>query len=80
MKYVVYHLKSKHLHDDRDYASLAAAKAVLRSLRNSDEWEITTRVDYDINVDHEYIGGRGYKVKASTPRCCDPNSDLYWSM
>jgi len=80
MSYVIYHLKSKTLWRDRNYTTLAAAKTALRYIRESSEYGITTREDYDLNVDYEYIGSRGYKVRASTPRCCDPNSDLYWQM
>jgi len=78
--FVIYHLKSKHLHDNRCYATLAAAKSAYRHLRNAEEYEITDADNYYENIDYEYVGSRGYTVKASTPRSCDPNTDLYWGM
>lgn len=77
--YVIYHMKSKHYHDCRVYATLAAAKSAYRHLRNAEEYAITDAEDYFDNIDYEYVGSRGYKVRASTLMSCDPNTDLYWS-
>jgi hypothetical protein len=31
-------------------------------------------------LDKKTIFGDPIKVKANTPRCCDPSTELYWSM
>jgi len=78
--FVIYHVKSKYYHNHKIYATLAAAKSAYRHLKNAVEYEITDADNYFNNIDYEYVGSRGYTVKISTPRSCDPNSDLYWSM
>jgi hypothetical protein len=78
--YVIYHKKSKHPYADRTYKTLSAVKAVMRHMKHANEYEYTTQEIYDQFIDYEYIGARGVKVRASTPLCCDPNSETYWSM
>lgn len=41
---------------------------------------VMTREAWDREIDYEYVGSKGHKVRLSTPRSCDPNSDLFWSM
>ena len=80
MRYVIYHVESKCLYMSRSYATKAAAMSAQRHMPDPEEYKLTTERDYYDNIDYEYEGSKGYSVRASTPRCCDPNSDLYWSM
>lgn len=41
---------------------------------------VMDRETWDKEIDHEYVGARGYTVKLSTPHACDPNTETYWSM
>lgn len=41
---------------------------------------VMDRATWDREINQEYVGAKGYKVKLDTPMSCDPNSESYWSM
>lgn len=67
------------------FATEAAAKAAITRLANkgkielADWWFADSAYYYD-KIDYEYVGARGFKVRCSTPYCCDPNFETYHSM
>jgi hypothetical protein len=73
------------------FASLGAAKAAMtRALKKGN---LTVFVDYAIAEANEFrtkiekkemvrslMSGEMVEQSVNTPRCCDPSSELYWSM
>ena len=41
---------------------------------------VMSRKQWDEEIDYEYVGSKGFKVRLSTPYACDPNNERYWSM
>ena len=41
---------------------------------------VMDREAWDREINYEYVGSKGHKVKLDTPICCDPNSETYWTM
>lgn len=72
------------------WASESAAKAALtRAHRdgkiNRDDYAIAEARDFRDNIEKtetviNLMSGKEVKQGVNTPRCCDPSSELYWSM
>jgi hypothetical protein len=77
------------------YATEAAAKAAMtRASRpwrarktgfNAAEWAITELRHFQKNIEKKemvrnLMSGEMVEQSVNTPRCCDPSSELYWSM
>ena len=95
MSYVVYHVETTYLlkgnKGKETFATLTAAKSALTRATKTDPTVVPT--DYAISETiffHEKIekwvtkknlmSGKPFKQPVNTPRCCDPSSELYWSM
>ena len=67
------------------FASERAAKAAItrmvkKGVMKLGEYAVSELKNYYDNIDYEYTGVNGFKVRCSTPYCCDPNFERYHSM
>lgn len=70
--------KSKIAGEDMIFQSPSGRRVV-----SADEAPLLAVMDkatWDREINREYAGAKGYKVKLDTPISCDPNSESYWSM
>jgi len=86
MSYIVYHIKSTIAL--KSFDSLSGAKRSMTCMnRNagSYEYEYTNEEDYNNRIVtkkkvRNLMTGKEIEIDSNTPRCCDPSSELYWSM
>jgi hypothetical protein len=71
----------------RAYKTFGAAKATRTRLCNKAGWtesqlNIVARDTYQAPMKKvlNLMSGVEIEISADTPRCCDPSSELYWSM
>lgn len=71
----------------RAYKTFGAAKATITRLINKQGWSqsdltIVDRATYraPTKTVRNLMTGAEIEISADTPRCCDPSSELYWSM
>lgn len=73
------------------YKSERSAKAALTravndgKISNRDEYAIAEYKDFRKNIEKKktvksLMSGEEIEIAVNTPRCCDPSSELYWSM
>lgn len=86
MSFVVYHLKSTVLMKTFDLESSAKRSATCMN-RNagSKEYGYTFDTIYHKEVVKtkkvkNLMSGKEIEIPSNTPRCCDPSSELYWTM
>lgn len=82
--------KPGRLYGKTAYASERAAKAALTREVNKgkivrEEYAISESENYYKNIEKTEIvinlmSGKEVEQSVNTPRCCDPSSELYWSM
>lgn len=80
-KFVVYETETLRLVKDYEYAALA-----LRYLEKMGAgYSMTDRTSF-INLPvpmkkvRNLMSGAEIEIPVNTPRCCDPSTELYWSM
>lgn len=83
-------VRTQHAGCYRDtWATESAAKAArTRSQLDTEVWLIAEIMDFRNNIEqteivysiHDLKKERPIKQSVNTPRCCDPSSELYWSM
>ncbi len=63
-------------------ARIAYTRMVKQKLEGKEfpPMNVMTLAEWREKINRKYIGSRGYEVDLETPRCCDPNSELYWTM
>lgn len=86
MTYVVYHIKSTQSIKSFNTAS-AAKRSTTCANRNAGaiEYAYADRETYETRVVRtrrvrNLMTGKEIEIASNTPRCCDPSSELYWSM
>jgi len=74
------------------YESERLAKGALTKMLNAghlagerDEYDVAELDDYRTNIEQyetviNIMSGKEVRQSVNTPRCCDPSSELYWSM
>lgn len=86
MYFVVYHIDSAR--SIKTFNTSSAAKRSTTCMnRNAgaQKYAFTNDDDYHNNVVKTWrvknlLTGEDVEVNSNTPRCCDPSSELYWSM
>lgn len=73
---------------DAEFATEAAAKAGVTRLKNAKKFQPTmvigSKEDFAKIEKYETVinlmSGKPVRQLVNTPRCCDPSTELYWSM
>lgn len=90
--YIVYHIASTQLIKEFNSESSAKRSCTCmnrNALRDKNvtaaPYAYTTYDDYTQNVVYKrkvrsLMTGKEVEIDSNTPRCCDPSSELYWSM
>lgn len=88
MNYIVFHTANPHA-DKRYFATAAGAKrSATCSNRNAgaevysfmEETLFYIKYPVGTKVVTSLMSGKEVVIAEDTPRCCDPSSELYWSM
>ncbi len=71
----------------RRYKTHGAAKATITRLINKQGWNLAdlaiveaSTYQAPMKTVKNLMSGAEIEIPADTPRCCDPSSELYWSM
>lgn len=88
MSYIVFHKSNPHA-DKRYFKTAASAKrSTTCSNRNAgreayafmEETLFALKFPVGMKVVKNLMSGVEISIPEDTPRCCDPSSELYWSM
>ena len=86
MAFVVYHRKSTQV--IKMFNTHSGAKRSMTCMNrnaNSDEYAVAEEDYYAKNIVwrkkvKNLMTGEEIEIPSNTPRCCDPSSELYWTM
>lgn len=81
MTYIVYHTKT--LRAEKEYTYQKAAINYLAKL--GEGYSVTDKATFlsipvPMKKVRNLMSGIEIEIPVNTPRCCDPSSELYWSM
>ena len=91
MSYVVFNVDKDKAHPNsyspKIYESLGSAKGIATKLTNKTN-EVHTAMPYGIFqalpikmiTKVNLMSGQEFQIAEDTPRCCDPSTELYWTM
>lgn len=91
MYYVIYNVKTtvifrnKRTRKERYKTPAAAAAAMTRNGLARGEYSISEASRFHKFIEKQEVrrnlmSGKEFTQPVNTPRCCDPSSELYWSM
>lgn len=91
MSYVIYEISStyifRHPRTRREYyVDWGNARAAMtRNKLDENIWAIAESKEFHEKIEktkivHNLMSGQPVELSVNTPRCCDPSSELYWSM
>jgi len=91
MTYVVYNKETTRLLNSKYYATKAAAKAGLTRAVKADntmiaaDYAVAELSYFEDNIEKtvtkiNMMSGKEYQERATTPLCCSPASETFWSM
>lgn len=86
MTYVVYHKASTVILKEFDSESSAKRSATCMNRNAGDvKYTYADRETYEKRTVYRkkvknLMTGQDVEIDSNTPRCCDPSSELYWSM
>jgi hypothetical protein len=91
MSFIIYHVASTHIYSapstgKQNYNTAGGAKnAIKRMNLNPDEFDVAEVGNFHGNIEKQerkrnFMTGEWFTQPVNTPRCCDPSTELYWSM